>query len=332
MRGTSDRRSSRTSWRVGGGRGRSCRSGRREHVHFEVLARGRRHWSRECVYAFRPLSLVGQPALFHVTPDARFPPGRARLDDPFEVVDPAFERVLVDCECARVGAEHEGYGRGGVFAKARAFAGFGAPFDDEVLEYLGEAGVFHDRGDGGGGAGSVDLVGAAKEAEDRGQVDGQQRFERGSEAGARGDEFERGPAEGAAFGDYASDEGFGGSRVAQEGDKVVGELCGCASSDDGLEAFQCAIDLFPGIFSLVEGEDSLQVLSLCTQVAQGRDGTSLSSVKAWHTYSNPASSSSLLLSGRVLDPAPCSTRRHGGQPRCWLSTRSTRPPMQQKQP
>lgn len=223
------------------------------------------------VYAFRPLSLVGQPALFHVTPDARFPPGRARLDDPFEVVDPAFERVLVDCECARVGAEHEGDGRGGVFAKARAFAGFGAPFDDEVLEYLGEAGVFHDRGDGGGGAGSVDLVGAAKEAEDRGQVDGQQRFERGSEAGARGDEFERGPAEGAAFGDYASDEGFGGSRVAQEGDKVVGELCGCASSDDGLEAFQCAIDLFPGIFSLVEGEDSLQVLSLCTQVAQGRD-------------------------------------------------------------
>ena len=223
------------------------------------------------MYAFGPLSLVDEPALFHVTPDARFPPRRAGLDDPLEVFDPALERVLVDRECSRVGPEHEGDGRGGVLAEARALAGFGAPFDDEVLEAFREAGVFHDRGDGGGGAGGVDLVGTAKEAEDRGQVDGQQRFERGAEAGAGGDEFERSSAEGAAFRDYGSDQGFGGSRVAQEGNKVVLEPGRCASSDDGLEALQGAIDLFPRVFGLVEGEDGLQGVSLRAQVAQGRD-------------------------------------------------------------
>lgn len=223
------------------------------------------------VYAFGPLSLVDEPALFHVAPDARFPPRRAGLDDPLEVIDPALERVLVDRECGRVGPEHEGDGRGGVFAEARALAGFGAPFDDEVLEAFGEAGVFHDRGDGGGGAGGVDLVGTAKEAEDRGQVDGQQRFERGAEAGAGGDQFERGSAECAAFRDYGSDQGLGGPRVAQEGDKVVLEPGRCASSDDGLEAFQRAVDLFPRVFGLVEGEDGLEGVSLSAQVAQGRD-------------------------------------------------------------
>lgn len=152
-----------------------------------------------------PFSLVHLPAFFHIAPNARFPAGRAGLDHPLEVLDPARKGVLVDGErsrlcIARTGAEKDRDAGGGMFPEAGALAGLGAPLEDDEAEDIGEVGVADDGGDGRDGPRGVDLVWATEEAQDGRQVDRKERRELRAETGAGREEFEGGTAQGPSLG------------------------------------------------------------------------------------------------------------------------------------
>lgn len=126
---------------------------------------------------------------------------RGDPDDPLNLLDVlSIERISVQHDLPLAPTQRVEYNLRRGDSEGARFPSLCFPLERDELENLRETGVLDDGAEGGEGTGDVELVRAAEEAEDGGEIRREEGLESGGEAGDGADDLEGRATESRPFG------------------------------------------------------------------------------------------------------------------------------------